>query len=196
MDDIGARLEYVVVEDNTINAILKIGSGTDHVSVRNNVINDDDNIAIDMPGYSTTYERGTSDVTIDHNTVVNNGTNGKFIKVGGPVTDVTLTNNLYVAPKLVTGSYNSAPVDILNKDLTGFTLISDNVWPSPTILANADGGINYVGNGTDSSGYKTPAEWEAYSVVQHDQYMDVTLTNSYEASTGGVTAGADMKMAA
>ena len=128
------RLEWTVVENNTINAILKIGSGTDHVAVRNNVITGDDNIAIDMPGYSDVYNRGTSDVTIDHNTVINNGTNGKFLKLGGAVDGLTVTNNLYVAPNLVTGSYATAPMDILNNDLTGFKLISDNVWPSPTIL--------------------------------------------------------------
>ncbi len=191
------RLNWVVVEDNTVNATLKIGNGTNHVAVRNNVIHDDDDIAIDVPGYSATYERGTSDVTVDHNTIINNGKTGRAIKVGGPVTDFTLTHNLYVAPNLVTGSYNAAPVDILNKDLSGFKLIADNIWPSPTILDAAHGGINYVGaDQTTNAGYKTPAEWDAYSVVQHEQFMDVTLTNSYMINAGGTTAGAAMKKAA
>jgi hypothetical protein len=67
----------------------------------------------------------------------------------------------------------------------------------PTILDNADGGINYVGTSGSSAGYKTPTEWEAYSVVQHDQFKDVTPGgDSYLFTVGGTTAGASMKRAA
>ena len=85
---------------------------------------------------------------------------------------------------------------ILNKDLAGFRLIANNVWPEPTILDSADGGINYVGTSGGSSGYKTPAEWEAYNVVQNDQYEDVTLGSTYRITLGGVTAGSNLKKAA
>jgi hypothetical protein len=87
-------------------------------------------------------------------------------------------------------------MQIRNGDLSGFRVISDNVWPMPTILAYADGGINFVGTKSDSGSYKTPAEWEAYSQVRHDQYNDVTLSTSWKVSLGGITAGSSMKKAA
>jgi hypothetical protein len=116
--------------------------------------------------------------------------------VGGAVSGVTVSNNLYIAPNYVTGSASTAPLQILCGDLSGFRAISNNVWPMPTILNYADGGINWVGTAGNSSCYKTPAEWEAYNQVKGDQYKDVTLSTSYCVSLGGITAGANMKMAA
>ncbi len=60
------------------------------------------------------------------------------------------------------------------------------------------GGINYVKLRMEPSaaGYKTPSQWEAYSVVKIDQYDDVQLSDTYSATIGGVTAGAAMKRAA
>jgi hypothetical protein len=112
------------------------------------------------------------------------------------VQNITMTNNLYVAPNLTTGSHSTAPVQIQNGDLSGFKLIANNVWPMPTILTYAQGGINFVGTQMNSGGYKTPAEWDAYACVKNEQYHDCTLTTSYQVSLGGVTAGAAMKRAA
>jgi hypothetical protein len=197
LDDKGARLAWVVIEQNTINAIVKVGHGTDHVSIRNNVLRDDDNIAFDVPGYSDQYDRGTSDVYVVHNTVLNNGKTGKFMHVGGRISGFTVTNNLYVAPNLVTGEYNAAPMEVETGDLSGFKVIADNVWPMPTITISAGGGINFVGTSSVvGNNYKTPEEWEALPQVKHDQYKDVTLSTSYMVSLGGITAGADMQKAA
>ena len=192
LDDKAARLKWVLVENNVLNSQLKIAHGTEHVQVRDNVFNLDNDAAINILGWSDQYDRGVKDVYIVHNTGINNGEHGKFIRVGGAVDGVTVTNNLYVAPKFVTGSYDSAPMQICNSDLTGFRDIRDNVWPMPTILQYADGGINYVGSSSGTAAYKTPAEWEAYGQVQHDQFKDVTLVGSYMVSLGGITAGADM----
>ncbi len=85
---------------------------------------------------------------------------------------------------------------VLDVDLSGFRLISNNVWPLPTILAYAEGGINYLGTKGDASCYKTPAEWEAYKQVKNDQYKDVTLSTSWKISLGGITAGSSLKKAA
>ncbi|MEA2709748.1 MAG: hypothetical protein QOF78_2349 [Phycisphaerales bacterium] len=197
LDHKESRLKWVVVENNMLNeAQINVSHGTEHVMIRNNVITKTDGIAIDMPGWSDQYGRGTKDVYIVRNTVINNGTGGKFLKVGGAVEDVTVSNNLYVAPNFETGALDSAPMQIKTGDLSGFRTICDNVWPMPTILAYADGGINYVGTGADASCYKTPAEWEAYGQVKHDQFQDVTLTSSYKVSLGGITAGASLKKAA
>ena len=196
LEDKGARLEYVVIEDNMLNTFIHLGHGTDHVDIRDNVLNDDNNAAIQVPGWSDQYDRGTSDVTITHNTGINNSANGKFLEVNGAVSGFTVTDNMYVAPNFVTGNFQSAPIQIKNKDLTGFTLIAGNVWPAPTILANANGGINYVGDAGTNAGYKTQADWENYAQVKDDQFQDVTLSSSYELSVNGALVGADMKMAA
>jgi hypothetical protein len=142
-----------------------------------------------MPGYSDQYDRGTIDVYIEHNTVINNVTNGKFLKVSGALSGVTVINNVYVAPHLTIGDHNATPISINNKDLSGFKLIANNIWPDA--IETDDGGINYVGGD-----YKTPAQWEAYQVVQHDQYKDVALGSTYSITLGGVSAGATMKKAA
>jgi hypothetical protein len=164
--------------------------------VRDNVIRRDNDIAINMPGYSSDYQRGVSDIYIVHNTVINNGTNGKFLKVGGAVDGVTVTNNLYVAPNLETGAYDAAPMHIGNNDLSGFRLIANNVWPAATILDAAHGGINYVGDDGNTSGYKTPTQWENYSQVHDDAFKDVTLKDSYMINLNGEAVGSDMKKAA
>jgi hypothetical protein len=197
LDRKDSRLQWTVIEKNTFEeSQVNVGHGTEHLSVRDNVIIKENGMAIDMKGWSAEYERGVKDVYIVHNTVINNSTGGKFMKVGGKVEAVTVSNNLYVAPNYETGTDNSAPLQILYGDLSGFRTISDNVWPMPTIRSYADGGINYLGTAGNSSCYKTPEEWEAYSQVRNDQYQDVTLSTSYRISLGGITAGADMKMAA
>ena len=114
----------------------------------------------------------------------------RILVLGGDATGITVTNNLYVAPNYVTGGTGSAaPLQIHDKDLSSFKLITDNVWPMPTFGALAKGGINYV---EDSDGYKTPAEWDAFVQVKHDQYKDVALSSSYMIKLEGVSAGADM----
>ena len=195
LDAKGDRTKWVVLEKNEIlDATLILGHGSEHVAVRDNIITRDNGIAIDMKGWSSQYNRGLKDVYVVHNTVLNGGSAGKFMKVGGAVDGVTLTNNLYVAPNLVTGNYDAAPLQILCSDLSGFRVISENIWPDPTILSWADGGIQLVGTGTSSSRYKTPAEWDAYSQVKNELFKDVVLTSSYLVSLGGITAGAHLAM--
>jgi hypothetical protein len=197
LNDIGARLKWAVLEKNIItDSPINLSHGVEGISIRDNVINRDNGVAFDLSGYSSQYQRGTKDVYIIRNTVLNSGVDGRFIKVGGMVQDVTLSYNLYYAPNLKTGQNQNAPVSITTSDLSGFREISNNIWPEVTILRLADGGINYVGSAGDSSGYKTAAEWEAYSQVKNDMYKDVTLTTSYKVSLGGITAGANMSRAA
>ena len=78
--------DTVVVEGNQLNkASLELLHGIEHLSVRNNVITNDGGTAINLMGYSQTYHRGSSDVYITHNTVINNTQDGRFLKVGGAV---------------------------------------------------------------------------------------------------------------
>jgi hypothetical protein len=187
LDDKGARIKYAVLEGNVIkNATLQLLSGSEHIAVRNNVILKDNGVAINMKGWSDIYDRGNTDIYIVHNTVINNGSNGQFLHVGGGVNGVTLDNNLYVAGSLETGPYSAAPVAIDNGDLTGFRSISDNVWPEPTMHDGSGAGINIVGS------YKTATQWEAYVQVDHDQFKDITLSSSYMITLGGISAGADL----
>ena len=75
-------------------------------------------------------------------------------------------------------------------------MISDNVWPMPTILEYADGGINYVGDREQRRCYKTPAEWEAYSPGQERPVQGRGAEHELQDQRRHVSAGADMKRAA
>ncbi len=81
-------------------------------------------------------------------------------------------------------------------NLSSFNFIGGNVWPSPnTIYAFARGGINYVGTSFVSSGYFTPAAWNAQSVVANDIFSNVSVSSSYAPSTSSAAANADTYIA-
>jgi hypothetical protein len=169
--------------------------GAEHIAVRNNVINSNGTFGLQIEGYSSTYGRGVVDVTVDHNTGLNNSTKGSFLYVTGDVNGIAVTNNLYCAPNLVTGSYKSAGLRVSDSNLNSFTLISGNIWPDADCTGSADG-TNLIGDSESSSTYQSDSEWEAWSVVKGDYFRNVTLSTSYQTSLGGTTAGSTMKMAA
>ncbi len=199
LDNKGARINYIVIENNQIDdATLNLSHGSNHVMIRDNVIAQDGRPAIDMTGWSDLYNRGTSDVYIENNTAINKGTSGKFLLLENDASGITMTHNLYIAPNLAVQAGNGA-LEIMSGNLNSFRLISDNVWPAPSDGYNVHEGFLYVSaNGVnDHAGYKSPEEWEAYSQVENDQFKDVILPrSSYQISLGGTTAGADFKMAA
>jgi len=192
LDDKAARFNWIVIENNTINSQFVFLMGSQHIMFRNNVVNANNTWGLEAEGYDTQYARGVVDLTIANNTVVNSGTQGNFLHVDGPVDGISLVNNLYVAPKLITGSNGSAPVFVFDSDLSSFSTISGNVWPAPTILQYANGGINYVWpTWSNTSGYKSPAAWNAYGVVGTDYFSDVSFNTSTDApSTSSVAASA------
>ncbi len=191
LDDKSARLNWTVFENNTIDdSFLLVMHGTQHIMIRNNVINENNSWAIELQGYNDEYARGIVDASIINNTATNSGTQGNFLHVDGPVDSINLINNLYVAPNLMVGTNGAAPVFVFGSDLSSFSDITGNVWPSPTIDQYAQGGINYVWpSWSNAAGYKTASEWNAYGVVGTDYFSDVSFNTSTDApSTSSVAA--------
>jgi len=192
LNDIGARIRWTVFDGNVIDSKFKFLHGSEHTMFRNNVIRENNNTAIEIDGYSTTYKRGTVDVNIINNTAINTGANGKFLNVLGDVDGIALVNNLYLAPNLKTGGNGSGVVFVFDSDLHSFTRITGNVWPVVSPDAYAQGGYFYVWPYfSNQSGYKTPSEWDAYGVVSNEHYQDGSYnSSSFAPSTSSTAANA------
>jgi hypothetical protein len=75
---------------------------------------------------------------------------------------ITLANNLFLAPKLITGTSGAAPVFVYDSDLLELRQDHQQRLGDADDLKYAEGGINYVWpNWSNAAGYKTPAEWNA-----------------------------------
>jgi len=196
LGDKGARLYNVVLEQNQIISDVQFHHGLEHVMARDNIIYKNDDAAFHIDGFNTDYGRGVVDAYMLNNTAINSGDHGNFVWVGGDVAGITMTNNVYSAPRLLAGQWNAAPVFVVDSDLSSFRSIRDNVWPSVNATPFAEGGMNYVGYGMTSSGYLTPAEWDAYWQVDHDQFTTVMLGTTGQVYLGGIAAGSDLARAA
>ena len=196
-----------VIQDNQLtDTFLFVMPGSHHEMIQNNVIlASGGEGAIDMNG-TDADGRTSSDITIRNNTVVQSGIWGNFLRVQGWVSGVSLYNNLYVAPQLQVAYNGAAAVYVNGADLSCFSRISDNVWPSDTVPAGkwGAGGVMYVGTQYTADEFVTPASWLRYSEVSGDTLQDVTTADlaagSYQlpaaSSASGVTVGATLARAA
>jgi hypothetical protein len=192
-----SQTDWVKIEDNQLtDTFIYVQHGTHHAMIDNNVITRSGVQAIALSGVDG-QGRTSIDITIENNTAINTGTTGNFIDVGGWVSGIVLKNNVWIAPKLVVGSYGSAPVYVANNNLSCFTQINGNVWPSPiTNGTYANGGINFVGTSMTSSGYLSPTQWNSQGNVGTDLFENLNLNGSYQAKTATLIAGSSLKMAA
>jgi hypothetical protein len=191
-----ARFHWSVLEGNIFNSQVLLLHGSEHNMLRNNVIKADNCWGIELEAYDSTYGRGVVDTTIVNNTGVNKGSTGNFLRVLGESSGINLINNLYIAPKLVVGDTSSGGVLVFDNDLSSFNKITGNVWPVPTATKYAEGGYMYVWpTWSNSSGYKTPTEWNNYGVVIEDKFSDVSYSgytpsgSSVASNAGTVWAG-------
>ena len=190
-----------VVQDNRLtDTFIFVMPGTHDTMIDNNeVTTSTGESAIVMNGTDAEGRESTG-ITFDHNTVVDNGNWGNFLKVQGAVTNVTLTNNLFIAPKLQIGFQTSAAVYVAGNDLSCFSRIADNVWPAATgsggIVNGAAGAVNDV----TGVGWVTAAQWSAYGQVSGDRLQDVTESDladgTFQLYTGAEDVGADLARAA
>jgi len=165
------KCTWGVVQNNRLdNIFINVRLGTEHVVFRNNFIHLKGNeegdwsffLACDKPGYDTV--RKIVDVRIERNTAVNDGNLGQFLVVQGHALDVTLKNNLFVAPNLRRSGDRGWSVFLFDKDTSGFKEVQGNVWPAgPAAL--------HHWNKADH----TPDEWARQSMVSHERYEDVAL---------------------
>jgi len=179
------RLTHTAWEGNDLNSRLMIWHGSENVTIRDNVMRLDDGQIIGIESFDNQYGRGVRDVVIDSNTASNQGTTGRFLMVGQRINGITLTNNIYSAPRLIIGQWQSAALWVNDTGLQSFSRISGNVWPS---TANnvwwANGGVNYVGLGTyDRQGHVPTGAWNSLSQVGSDEFSDVRITAGQTGAT-------------
>lgn len=186
--------EWVVITGNQINdAQVYLAGAVHHAMVSDNVLNLSGSSQIHIhPGDPGGFaSRVMSDITVTGNTGTNNGPTGQFLELTGSANPgtITLTDNLYAAPNLITGANMSAPVLVDAPDLGSFKLISGNVWPAGGDHAN--GGVNYVWGSWFGPGWQTADQWNANSVVHNDTFQTVTLpAGVYSLTLNGNTIGA------
>ena len=191
------RFNYIIGDSNEVfNAEIVVNHGAQHVTMRDNVVHEDNNIAINVDGYDTQYQRGVVDLTLEDNTAVNNGTSGSFLEVWGPVAGgLKVIDNLYEAPNLTLGSDNTAAVVIPSAALSSYTEIDGNIWPVAKTIAsylNGVDAINYVGDGYVLTGFKTDSAWNKMAMVGTDYFENATPTDSFSVTIHGVQVGAKL----
>ena len=163
------RTSNTLYEGNQIkllnNASLRIFNRTEHLTVRDNMIDAGDahvDVAINIEGYNSTFEAGVVDITIANNTIRNAKTTGRAIFIGGnsqldKSPQITLDGNHYIAPALIVpGAYCAALVYVSADDASMICAGGSNVWPR---LASAK--AFQVGTTYNGSTRRTLAQWNA-----------------------------------
>ena len=187
-----------VIEDNQLtDTFVFVQGGSSDIMISNNVLHSDSSAAIVVAGPNGPFE--SSNINIINNTAVSNGTEGNFLSMQGAVKGVTLEDNLWIAPKISPGAYGTAAVKVGQTDLSSFTKIEGNVWPTgKNGTGFALGGIMSIDSST-GDGYLTDAQWLAYKNVSDDAFEDVSLTDLssvYQLNVNGHMVGAAVKLAA
>jgi hypothetical protein len=180
------RTNFAVFENNDVSSPVIIEHGTNHIALRDNVVHISGGQAFEIEGWQGTYQRGVVDILLVHNTVIDTGDRGQFLKLGSKATDLCVMNNVFIAPNLNPGPFSAGAIYAKPTDMGSFKEVSNNVWPT-----SAGGSVNAIGGD-----YKTPVEWNAMSMVTNDQFKDLQLTDSNQISVGGIIAGANLKLAA
>lgn len=176
MKNPAARFRFAVVENNRIGTTLFVNHGADDVVIRNNLARKADAAAIQVAGFSAEFKRGTSNLTIEDNTILNPNPRGGMLRVENKVDGIRLLRNVYVAPQLETGTHGSAALYVAASSLAWFSEISDNVWPVARPTAYAQGGVHYVWpTWSDQRGYLDPDEWRRLPPVRGDRFLDLPL---------------------
>jgi hypothetical protein len=195
--------DWIVIDQNYIHdGQLYIAGAVHHALASNNVLDFEGPDQIGVRPFDPDFsDRSMSDITITHNTGLNNGTNGSFLEVTGSGAKgvLTLADNLFVAPNLLSGANMSGGVVVMAPDLSVFNTISDNVWPSPSGINHfAPAAVNYAGVQMYGDDWLTADQWNAQEVVKSDLFQDVTLPEgTYQLSlpTGVIGAAGSVPAA-
>ncbi|MEL7237921.1 MAG: PKD domain-containing protein, partial [Planctomycetota bacterium] len=186
LSDKSARFKYAIFEGNeSRDGHYQIEHGSQHVSIRSNVLHQTEPLAFKLEGYDYSYGRGVRDVRIVNNTIINQETTGRMFLADAGQQEIVLSNNLYVAPNLYTGPYLTSILWIAASDLSGFSEINNNVWADASADPWADG-IVYVGTGTSPDGFRDENEWLNYGRVRNDVFSDVNVDSSYRPTNASL----------
>ncbi len=168
-------------------------AGSHHVMLRNNVFHRRDGSAIEIDSPDKDG-RVNGDLTIAHNTAVDTGASGIFLKVWGHVDGLTVADNLFVAPHLHAGLNGSAGLNVRGDTLDGFTAVAHNVWPVPEAFEHGtDGGVAVLGSDGRDKGknYLKPDAWNATPLVTGDRFTPaVAVDDRGVPAPGGPADGA------
>src|SRR5688572_3787762 len=171
LNQMESRWLWAIWENNVFHdETFMVESGTEHLDFRYNVLDFDNDWSMQIEGYDSTYNRTSRDITIHGNVAINKGTQGQFLHTWAGIADVSVTDNIYIAPNLQFGPYQSAVMVVQAANLNGFTTISGNLWPANNTDGWAQRGVHYVGSGNVQSGYMDQAEWLAFAVVGDDRF--------------------------
>jgi hypothetical protein len=188
-ENMAYRSQWSVVEANTVNnASIIADQGTTGAVFRNNIVSPaaDNSFAFRVIGYNSEYKRGVQDLSILNNTVTSTQPNGGFLNLAGQAQGITMNNNLFVDHNLHPGANGTAVVYVTGSDLSSFREIKGNMWDTPSPYSYAHGGAFYVWpNWSDSRGYLTIQQWDAYSQVSGDQMQAITV-DGRNAPQGGL----------
>ncbi len=178
--------DWCVVDGNDLtDSAIRVDPGSHHTMVRNNVLHRSNGTFVEVD--KTDGYRTTDDLTVAHNTAVDTGTTGIFLKVWGRVNGLALADNLFVAPGLRVGTEGTAAVNVFGDTLDGFTAVSHDVWPVPASAAfpGAAGGVCVLGTSPDKvKNYRTAAAWAAVPPVDGDRFATVTVDDRGRPSAG------------
>lgn len=185
--------DWGVIEGNeTWNIWLNIRPGVQHVDFRDNVVNWNQGSAIILETKYGSANREIADIRIDHNTIISESSTSKFLLLDGPAQNISVTNNIEVAPNLDWSGEGAGGVVVDASNLSSFTSISNNIWPQ--IPAGSQiAGDNYLWpvSGDPADGYMSNAQWAQLPQVHGEQYENVDLSGDvYSVTLNGVTAGA------
>lgn len=197
IEDVSRRFKYAIGEFNQVsNSTMEVQHGAEHVMLRDNVFHNDGISAISVDGYEAgPYNRGVVDLTVMNNTAQNDATRGAFFRVWGHVDGIKLLNNLYVAPKLTIGSYETAAVRVDEGNMSSFAQVDGNIWPDAgrTLDWVGEKAMFFLGASySNVSGFQTVNEWNSLSSVGTDQQANVHLTDTYSTLQNGKIIGARM----
>ena len=191
-----ATLRHLVFESNHgVDCTIRIVPGLIDSVLRNNVIQKTNDNAIIVDPADPTYPRIVSNVSFVNNTVVNPGTQGKFLYLGGKASGLVVANNLYKADNLIVGEHVTAGLYVNDTSLASFSFIGGNVWPIPTIPVWAAGripggtGINGVSLDANAVGnYYNISRWNALGVVGSDAQQDTAVNSTFVPAASATAA--------
>ena len=182
-----------VVENNeTYKIFTNIRPGVQHVVLRNNVFHYSAGTEIILETHGSADNRVIADVRIDHNTLIDDAGYCSFLTVDGQTQDVSVTNNLMIAPNIQWKGAASGGIYTSASDLSGFSQVSNNIWPViPTTATQKGDHYLYPTFQDNVHGFKTNAEWAQLPQVHNEQYANAELAaDVYDMTLNGITAGA------
>ena len=188
------QVAWGVVENNeTFKIFINFRPGASHIAFRDNVIHYDDGLAINIETKYSAVTTPTQDLRIDHNTFISTSAKASFLQLDGAAENISVTNNLVVAPNLKWAGTEAGAIYIAGTDLSSFSEISNNIWPvvDPSSKQSGDNYMYPSFNKFGAGDFVSNDAWANNPQVHNEQYDNVDLSGDvYSITLNGVTAGA------